>query len=178
MNIVGRRNELASLRDEWQRAARGEGRAVFIGGEAGIGKTTLVQALSEFVSAHGGAVFRGAAASHQETAYAAFAEIAQEMGADIFTPARNDDERLRCFEAFTGLLQRRADETPVLVVMEDLHWAANATIDLLRYAILRLPRARVLFVATYREFQAADPHLFPALRRELSENPPLHQTWR
>ncbi len=165
VTLVGRRNELATLLDEWQRASRGEGRALFIGGEAGIGKTTLVTALAEAVAESGGEVLTGAAAEHEESAYTAFAGIAHALGADIFAPLSAEEERLRLFETVADLLARRAAEAPVIVVLEDLHWAGNATLDMLRYVVLRLSRSPVLFVGTYREFEIS--RALRALRRQL-----------
>ncbi len=169
VTLVGRHNELATLRDEWQRAARGEGRAIFVGGEAGIGKTTLVQALREIVAGGGGAVLSGSATTHEENAYAALAGVAHTLGADIFAPVGNEDARLRTFEAFADLLEQRARQTAVLVVIEDLHWAGLATFDLLRYLILRLAQVPVLFVGTYREFEVGSVHPLRALRRQLAK---------
>jgi DNA-binding SARP family transcriptional activator len=167
--LIGRRNELATLRAEWQRASRGEGRAVFIGGEAGIGKTTLLEALSETVSESGGIVFAGAAAPHEESAYAALLEPAHALGIDLVTPVANDDERLRTFESFAAALESRARSKPLMLAVEDVHWAGGATHDLLRFLILRLTNAPVLFALTYREFEVHRGHPLSMLRRQLSK---------
>lgn len=167
--LVGRRNELAMLRDQWQRAARGEGRAVFLGGEAGIGKSTLLQALCDTVSQNDGTALAGASSPQEDTAYAAFLGIAHAVGTDLITPVSSDDERLRGFESFAAALEARARSKPLLVTIEDLHWAGRATLDLLRYLVLRLARAPVLFVGTYREFEVTRGHPLRALRRQLTK---------
>lgn len=166
--LVGRRNELATLLDEWQRAARGEGRAVFLGGEAGIGKTTLLQALCAAAS-QTGTVFLGAAGAQEDSAYAAFLGIAHDVGADLVTPVSTDDERLRSFETLAAALETQAKSKPLLIAIEDLHWAGKATLDLLRYLMLRLAHAPVLVVATYREFEVTRGHPLRALRRQLAK---------
>lgn len=167
--LIGRRNELASLRAEWQRASRGEGRAVFIGGEAGIGKTTLLEALCEPVIENGGTVLTGAASPHEDTAYTALLEPAHALGVDLITPVSNEDERLRTFEAFALALEACAKTKPVLLAVEDLHWAGSATLDLLRYLILRLTQTRVLFAGSYREFEVHRGHPLASLRRQLTK---------
>lgn len=167
--LVGRRNELATLRDEWQRAARGEGRVVFLGGEAGIGKTTLLSALRNAVLETGGAVLSAASSAQEETSYAAFLGVAHEVGVDFLTPISNDDERLRTFESFAAQIEARARSKPLLLAVEDLHWAGTATLELLRYLILRLASSPVLLVGTYREFEVTRGHPLRALRRQLAK---------
>lgn len=169
VTLIGRQNEYATLRDEWQRAVRGEGRSVLLGGEAGIGKSTLVQALADSVTESGGSVLRGAATPHEDAALAAFAPIADALDADLSAPLSSENERLRGFEHFAALLAQRAQSAPVLVIIEDLHWAGSTTFDLLRYLLLRLANAPVLFVATYREFQTPRTHPLRSLRRQLSK---------
>jgi tetratricopeptide (TPR) repeat protein/predicted Ser/Thr protein kinase len=68
--------------------------------------------------------------------------------APLLTP---DAQRRRLFEAYTLLLDRLAAERPVLLIVDDLHWADDASLDLLLHLARRLARRRVLVVATYRE---------------------------
>lgn len=172
--IVGRRNELAILHEGWERASRGEGRAILVGGEAGIGKSTLVRAMLDAVTASGGAALSGGFGPDDESAYSVFGGIPASLGVDLFAPPRDEDERLRAFESFAEALAVQARTKPLAVVLEDLHWAGSAAIDLLRYAILRLRRAPVLFVGTYREFETARTHPLHALRRQLSATHVTH----
>lgn len=167
--MIGRRNELATLRAQWQRAARGEGCAVFIGGEAGIGKTTLLGALCDAAAESGATVLAGAASPHEDAGYGALIAPAQAVGVDLVTPAANEEARLRTFEAFAGALETRARAAPLLIAVEDLHWAGTATLELLRYLILRLSNAPVLFAATYREFEVRLGHQLRIMRRQLGK---------
>lgn len=61
-----------------------------------------------------------------------------------------DTERLRIFEAVTALLGTIGDSAPVVLLLDDLHWAAKPTLLLLRH-ILRAPPARLLVLGTYRD---------------------------
>lgn len=169
VTLIGRQNEYATLRDEWQRATRGEGRSILLGGEAGIGKSTLVQALADSVTENGGVVLRGAATPHEDAALAAFAPIADALDADLSAPLASETERLRSFEHFAGLLAQRSENAPLLVIVEDLHWAGSTTFELLRYLLLRLASVPVLFVATYREFETPRTHPLRSLRRQLAK---------
>ncbi len=192
--LVGRRNESATLRDEWQRAARGEGRAVFIGGEAGIGKSTLLQTLRDGLTQTGALDLEGSVAEHESLPYSALINIARTAVENV-TPqklstrerealgillpelhpaitvaaAPSQDERLRLFEALADLLERLSRKAPLLIAIEDLHLAGSATMDALSYMIPRLIAARVLFVGTYREFEVGRGHPLRMLRRHLAQ---------
>lgn len=167
VTIVGRRNELAILREAWERAARGETQTVLVGGEAGIGKSTLVEALLETVAQSGGAILASACGAHDDNTYGAFAGIAQELGVDLLTPLANEDARLRVFEALAEALTSRARQKPLALVLEDLHWAGSAALELLRFTMLRVQRTPLLVVGTYREFELGRAHPLRALRRRM-----------
>lgn len=173
--LVGRRNELAMLTEEWQRAAQGRGRLLFIGGEAGVGKTALVETLAAAAAEDGALVLRGAAGI--ETPYQPFLDVIRAAGGSAVTMAAlassggssAGGERLQFFEAIANLLER-ASARPLLVVLEDLHEAGPETFDLLRYLATRLSEAPVLFAATYREYEVGRTHPLRTLRRQLSRS--------
>lgn len=73
----------------------------------------------------------------------------------------------RLFEIILGLLRRLSDERPVVVVLEDIHWADASTRDLLRFLVRNLRDARVLFVATYRSDEMHRRHPLRPLLAEL-----------
>jgi DNA-binding SARP family transcriptional activator len=173
--LVGRRNELAMLTEEWQRAAQGRGRLLLLGGEAGIGKTALVETLAAAAAEDGAQVLRGAAGI--EAPYQPFLEVIRAAGGSAVTMAEvasaggsaAGGERLQFFEAIANLLERAAAK-PLLVVLEDLHEAGAETFDLLRYLAMRLSEAPVLFAATYREYEVGRTHPLRTLRRQLSRS--------
>ncbi len=81
-----------------------------------------------------------------------------------------DTERLRLFGAVTDLLTRAGEESPVLVVLDDLHWADESSLLLLRHLVRNVDDARVLVVGTYRDTDLTRTHPLAAaladLRRE------------
>lgn len=172
--VAGRRNELAVLADEWNRARQGRCRLLLIGGEAGIGKTTLLEALAGTALADEASVFRGAAAP--DTPYQAFIDILR-SSADVSPSLRelagrgpgSGDERLQFFEAIAAVLQNAAHR-PLLVLLEDLHFAGGATLDLLRFLVTRLERAPILFAASYRDYEVDRSHPLRAIRRQLARS--------
>ncbi|MDX3576893.1 helix-turn-helix transcriptional regulator [Streptomyces sp. FL07-04A] len=192
--FVGRSDELDILNDALSRAAAGEPRALLVGGEAGVGKTRLVEEFAVTAGRDAGAVvavggcveigadglpfapFSAALRALRrdlpdEFAAAAagqedeLARLLPECGRS--TAGRHDEEGMaRLLELVARLLERVAAERTVVLVLEDLHWADASTRHLLSY-LLRTPRTgRLVVVATYR---ADDIHRRHPLRPLLAE---------
>lgn len=83
-------------------------------------------------------------------------------------PDDSDSVRFRFFDAVAGLLARAAGEQPLIVFIDDLHWADEASLRLLHFAARQLTRARIFFVGTHRDVEmrrGADATLRTALAR-------------
>jgi DNA-binding SARP family transcriptional activator/predicted ATPase len=194
--FVGRDDERALLRDRWDRAARGFGTSVFLGGEAGVGKTRLVGELARIVESEGGRVFSGGTTSPESSPYQCVAEALRSaltlLGAnsksaltlsvlaqifpELEAHARDgagvavlppDREAARLFEAFGAAVTALALARPVLLVLEDVHWASPATIDAIATICRRIDRARVFIVVTYRDEEVPLTHPLRRLRTAL-----------
>ena len=148
--MVGRDAELARLVTAWERAAGGRGAIVHIPGEAGIGKSRLVGALTDHV---GAAQIWQCSAHHRSSS---LYPVIQALGAE--PPRRPDLTPLDARAAILRDLEALVLADPKLLVVEDLHWADPTTIELLGRIATRLPAVAVLCVATYRpEFQPPWP---------------------
>ncbi|MFF8428560.1 AAA family ATPase [Streptomyces sp. NPDC016566] len=191
--FVGRTDELDTLNDALARAAAGEPQALLLGGEAGVGKTRLVEEFAAAacrraaVVAVGGCVEIGADglpfapfstalralrdALPEEFAAAGagqeeeLARLLPELGEA--TSSRHDEQGMaRLFELTARLLERVAAAHTVVLVLEDLHWADASTRHLLAYLFRTLRAGRLLVLATYR---ADDIHRRHPLRPLLAE---------
>ncbi|HVM18019.1 MAG TPA: LuxR C-terminal-related transcriptional regulator [Gaiellaceae bacterium] len=131
--------------------ARAEGgRLVFVGGEAGVGKTALVRALA---AGAGGRVLHGACENLTTPApLGPFLDLGAEPGEPRAVAARLLDELSH----------------PALVVLEDVHWADEASLDVLRVLGRRIERTASLVVATYREDEVDDRHPLRVVLGELA----------
>ncbi|MGH8891014.1 MAG: AAA family ATPase, partial [Acidothermaceae bacterium] len=154
--LVEREAALASLARYVSEAAAGQGRLVLVPGEAGVGKSALVEQLRRdnadvqwwwgacdglFTPRPLGPLF----------------DIADQMGGDLRELCLTGAAREQLFGA---LLRRLNDQTTLqVVVVEDIHWADEATLDLLRFLARRIDAMRVLLVVTYRDdgVKPADP---------------------
>ncbi|MFD5715019.1 AAA family ATPase [Streptomyces pharetrae] len=192
--FVGRVEELETLSDALTRAATGEPQALLLGGEAGVGKTRLIEEFATVAARAGAVVALGgcveigadglpfapfstalralrralpealaAAAAGQEDELARLLPELGEVGA-----GRPDDEEgvARLFELTARLLERVAADRPVVLALEDLHWADASTRHLLSYLLRTLRTGRLVVLATYR---SDDIHRRHPLRPLLAE---------
>ncbi|UOX99860.1 helix-turn-helix transcriptional regulator [Blastococcus sp. PRF04-17] len=205
--LVGRAEELARLLAHVDRAAAGRSTAVLLAGDAGVGKTRLLDELTTRAADRGVRVLTGhcvdlgdvglphlpfvdllrpvaadpslapnAAANPVLAALLAGRPVsvpAVAEGRDLSRPLPHraapqpvDDGRLQLFESVAGLICELASSGPLLVVLEDVHWADRSSRDLLRYLLARLSDEPVALVASYR---ADDLHRRHPLRPLLAE---------
>jgi DNA-binding CsgD family transcriptional regulator len=150
--IVSRSGELARLDDLLAALRRGEGQALVVHGEAGIGKTTLLDAL---VARAGGAVteLRACGAETEvELAFSALADLLQPVLGDLDTlPTQQavalrgalalgppvPGDRLAICVATLGVLRSAAARRPVLVVLDDVQWVDPSSLECVEYVARR-----------------------------------------
>ncbi|WP_412516286.1 AAA family ATPase [Actinomadura madurae] len=178
--LVGRSAELARLREALA-AAPG---AVLVGGDAGLGKTRLLTEFARAAEARalvGGCLELGS----DGLPFAPFTTVLRGLVRDIGidgvaglvprgdtgglarllpefgepeTDAASGEERARLFEVVLTLLERLAERGPVVLVIEDAHWADRSTRDLLAFLIRNLGTVPLLIVMTYRSDELHRTH--------------------
>ena len=191
--LVGRSIELDRVRAALERAAAAAGNTLLLAGEEGIGKSRLAAEALALARQRGFLTLNGTAyALHTDLAYAPMLEAigpflaglaAGRLGrlvrglpdlGQLFsnlplgTPAPLGDpalERTRFFEAVARLVERIAAERPLVILIDDLHWADHASLDLVHYVARGLADQRVLLLGTYRLDEArAHPRLRSLIR--------------
>ncbi|MEU5275449.1 AAA family ATPase [Streptomyces asoensis] len=165
--FIGREEELARLSGVLERARGGEARAVLIAGDAGVGKTRVLDEVAARAARSGTTVLTGHCVDLGDVGlpYLPFTEILGRVAADERFTAVLDahplvgrllgagtdavpapgaagtssggEGRLRLFEGMAALLADLSDITPLLLVLEDLHWADQSSRDLLRFLLSR-----------------------------------------
>jgi DNA-binding CsgD family transcriptional regulator len=179
--VVGRMREQVFLREELAATFSSHGRLVLLGGEAGIGKTTLSRDLAREAATRGAWVLTGHCYDLTNTPpYGPWLDLVATYPRDSALPSPPS--------VFTGgILERVTDQAalfadvrrffselsadrPILVLLEDLHWADPASLDLLRYIAPHLRQWSILLLATYRVDELTRRHPFsqqlPRLVRE------------
>jgi ATP/maltotriose-dependent transcriptional regulator MalT len=140
---------------------------VLVSGEAGIGKTALVKAFS--IEAAGEAMVLWGSCDPVVPArpFGPLVDIVPE-GPNPLRTALDSADRNAVFDAFLGLLRERRN-TPLVLVFDDLHWADDATLDLIRVLGRRIRDLAVLFIGTFRDDEVVNDH---PLRLALGDIPP------
>ena len=156
--LVGRDREIAILHDRLAAARGGRGSLVLISGEAGIGKTALADTLVRDAAGASVTVLAGHCYDRTETPpYGPWVEIARRLQARpdtaITLPVPHLDgatSQGALFAETQDFLAAMAAQRPLVLVLEDLHWADNASLDLLRFIAHGLAAMPLLLVVTYR----------------------------
>ncbi|MFC8128526.1 helix-turn-helix transcriptional regulator [Streptomyces sp. NPDC057302] len=196
--FVGRSNELTRLTDVLERAAAGDPRAVLVAGDAGVGKTRTLTVAAAHAATTGMTVLTGhcvdlgdvglpylpfteilgAAAADERLApaFAAYPAVERLIGTAAGAgPVPDAGSRLQLFEGIAGLLADLTVLTPLLLVIEDLHWADQSSRDLLRFLLSRgvlqrpTPGGPPHRLAVFASYRADDLHRRHPLRPLLAE---------
>jgi class 3 adenylate cyclase len=169
--IVGRAAELRVVSAAYERAVAGQSQVMLITGEAGIGKTRLVEELAGRVrsGADGARVLVGESApmAGAALAYGPFvAALGNEAGRLLAGDSTGDKlaARHRLFVRVLELLVLLAARSPLVLVLEDLHWADESSREMLTFLAVRLREEPVMIVGTLREEELTE-----AVRRWLTE---------
>ncbi len=164
--LVGREQEIGLLLERWTQVKDGLGQVVLLSGEAGIGKSRLVQVLQEHVAAESQAWLTPCQCSpyYQNTALYPLIDLLERV-ALRFEREESPPQKLSKLEGFVvqyglslavtlhallTILLRIAAQQPVLFVMEDLHWVDPSTLELLSLLVDQGPTARILVLLTFR----------------------------
>ena len=142
--------------------------------EEGIGTPfqPFVEALGELVSWASPAMLAEHVAEHGGELGRLVPDLAARVP-DLQKPriANPESERYRLYAAIVDLLERATKDEPLLLIIDDLHWADGPTVDLLRFLLLRLHDAALALVGTYRDTDLPDEHPLHALVADLHREP-------
>ncbi len=185
--LVGREVELAALAGEWDRVQRGERRVVAVAGEPGIGKTRMAAELCVRAHAGGALVLAGRAHEDALIPYEPFVEALRRYAAECPDQALRDqvgahakvltallpelEDRLgvdvdagegvsatRLVEAIAAFVRAAAGSRSAVLLLEDLHWAEEASAVALRHLVRGTEDARLLVLVTYRDTEIDPEH--------------------
>jgi DNA-binding CsgD family transcriptional regulator/tetratricopeptide (TPR) repeat protein len=173
--LLERDAELTVLEQATDAAGDRRGSVVLVSGEPGIGKTALLDAFVvrlHGASAGGARVLRGACDDLlTPRPFGPIRDIARTAGSDL-ARALTEGDRDDVYDAFLDSLDHPLDVT--LVLVEDAHWADDASLDLLRYVTRRIARRRAVLVVTYRDEAIAPDHPWRQLLGGLA-GAPVHR---
>ena len=155
MELIERGQALQLLQHALETAGQGSGRTALVCGEAGIGKTSLVTQLVSQQGA-GRVLWGGCEALFSPRPLGPLYDMAGALGAKLQSMLGLEGRRVELFASFLDELQQARDTT--VVVLEDLHWADAATLDLVKFLARRIQRVRALLVLSYRDDELGEGH--------------------
>ena len=158
--LLEREAPLAMLEDALTKARDGQGHSVFIGGEAGIGKTSLVESFARSNAEDARVLWGACEALATPRPLGPLYDIAHEVGGRLREALDAGAAPNRTFQIFIDQLRAAAGTT--IVVVEDAHWADDATGDFLKFFARRIARYCALLAVTFREEEVSAGH--PLLR--------------
>jgi DNA-binding CsgD family transcriptional regulator/tetratricopeptide (TPR) repeat protein len=203
--FVGRLGELHRLQESLGAARDGTPAVFLVTADAGVGKTRFVDEMalraraSGYRVLSGGCVHLRGGALPFEPFVEAFRDLAPEaVGADASTATQGtpsefarllaelpaspqttagprDESQSRLFELALGLLRRLSTEAPLLLIVEDIHWADRSTLDLLAFLVRNLRRERVVLLVTCRTDELHRRHPILSFLAELDRSPRIHR---
>src|SRR5689334_17400884 len=195
--LVGRDAPMTTVLNTLERAHEARGGTLLVSGEAGIGKSRIVRAVTEQARAMGFAVVQGACfEADRAMPYAPILDLVRTLAATTspalaahcFAPAATElltlfpeldtvfvgttprqavdpeEERRRLFHAFAEAVHALGKVQPLLMVVEDVHWSDDATLDLVLHLARRLATQQVALVLTFRSDEVG-----PRLARLLAD---------
>ena len=176
--ILERDAELSALAHAAREAADGHGSVVLVMGEAGIGKSSLVEALRSHLPAEGRMLVGYCDDLATPRTLGPFRDLVGSVGTELSRAVTDGSERDRVLTALRTELTW--PDHPTVLVIEDVHWADDATLDALRYLIRRIADLPAVLVLTYRDDELNRGHPLHGLLGQASRSDhvrrlPLHR---
>jgi DNA-binding CsgD family transcriptional regulator/tetratricopeptide (TPR) repeat protein len=159
MKLLERDAQLQALHAALARAREGRGTAVLVSGEAGIGKTWLLLAFAAAVAGTSRVLMGTCEDLLAPRILGPFRDMARDAGGAL-EKVQGDDR-----DAFIDALleEMRFSQRPAVVIVEDAHWADDASLDIIRYLARRIERLPAMLVVSYRDEELGDDHPFRRL---------------
>lgn len=170
--LLEREPQLDALGRWWAEAAAGDGRIVFVAGEAGVGKTTLVRRFCTSIHADAGLLLGACEALATPVPLGPVLDMA--VSRPAFHRVLDDGaDPVNVRRVF--LEELAANPAGTLAVVEDAHWADDATLDLLRHTGRRLAGRRGMVLVTYRDDEVGRHHPLRVLMGDLATLPEVRR---
>ena len=166
MELIERIDFLNNLQNLYKNMIDGEGHTIFISGEAGIGKTSLVKSFCKDLK-NKCFIYQGTCdALFTPRPLAPIYDIAFQIENNPGVIRHDIKERNELFTRLFNDLQTK--EKPIIIVFEDIHWADEATIDFIKFFARRVTQLQCLFIITYRDDEI---HSYQSVRNMLGQLP-------
>jgi DNA-binding CsgD family transcriptional regulator/tetratricopeptide (TPR) repeat protein len=155
MDLLERDSFLETLAERLSLASSGHGGVIVIGGEAGVGKTSLLEAFAAVHDETARVLWSGCEPLSTPRALGPLHDVARLVRGELTRSLHDGAQRSTLFAAAFDELTRQA---PTVLIVEDAHWADDATLDFLKFLGRRVARVPLLIVISYRDDETAARH--------------------
>lgn len=173
VELLERETNLVLLAEHFQHAAAGYGRVVFVAGEAGFGKTVLINAFSRQISDRATVLRASCDALSTPAPLGPLRDLAGALGLPLQPHLADVEGRDHLFRAVLDAFTIR--KGPTVLVAEDAHWADGATIELVRFLARRISDSPLLIIVTYRDDEIGGDHPLRLLLGDLATAATVHR---
>src|SRR5829696_2593553 len=173
MELLERESHLDHLAEHLRQAEAGHGRVVLVGGEAGVGKSTLVDAFCRRVADAPEVLRTSCDALSTPGPLGVVRDLAPALGLVIDEHPLDGDARDRLFREVLAAFAARPG--PTVLVAEDAHWSDGVSIELLRFLGRRIGALPVLVIVTYRDDEIGADHPLRLVLGDLATAPAVHR---
>ena len=156
MELIEREQQLRNLTDAWSQVRAGKGCIALVSGEAGIGKTSLIESFVAGQRRSARVLWGGCDDMFSPQPLGPFHDIALQIQSDLLQLIQSGADRLTISSQFLIHLQK--SPTPAIVVLEDLHWADEATLDVVKFLGRRIQLTKTLLILSYRDDEVSSKH--------------------
>jgi DNA-binding CsgD family transcriptional regulator len=168
MELIERAEFLTTIQNKFENVVNGEGHCVFINGESGIGKTSLVKSFCQDKK-NDYKIYQGSCdALFAPRPLAALYDVIWQMQGDAWENKLNISNRSELFTMFLRELENQ--KQPTIIVFEDIHWADEATLDFIKFLARRITHIQCLFILTYRDNEIQSDHPLRNVLGQLSSD--------
>ena len=161
MNLLEREHHLKKLNELILEAEGGAGRTIVVAGEAGIGKTVLIEEFVKNLGEKWRVLWGNCDALNTPRPLSPLYDLTYQMNSNLLKVLKIEHEGNSIFNGFFHEIQK--ENKPSLIIIEDIHWADESTIDLIKFISRRVNRTNVLLIITFRDDEISVEHPLKSL---------------
>jgi DNA-binding CsgD family transcriptional regulator/GTPase SAR1 family protein len=156
MELLERQNSIDELSQLLTVVSAGEGKTVLLSGEAGIGKTSLIKYFTNDLNSDTEILWGACDALFTPRPLGPLYDIAYQIKSNLIKMLENEEKSVSIFSAFINYLESTSNLK--IIVIEDIHWADEATLDLVKFLSRRINRAKSILILSYRDEEIGRDH--------------------
>lgn len=172
VRLLERENDLAALAAQLQRARAGRGGMAILSGESGAGKSTLLQAFADGCAGEVPVLWSACDPLTTPRPLGPFRDLAAQLGEGVAAAMHTAGQPHEIFMAVFEQLRLH----PSVLIIDDLHWADQGTIDLLRFLLRRIRVTGSMVVGALRDEEIGTSHPLRSLLGDLARSPDAEVT--